>query len=248
MKKNNLIDFLILVLAYIALSCFPFGLIIRDENLSWLILVLQIVIQVGLLVFIFLFTFFKTKLNHQDGKINVLNTVLLIPTLAVCFTNFTNLRIATGESVIPVNTDLFLSILLTVFVVINEEILFRLILINNLEIKNKLLIILISAGAFGICHITHFLTSFNPIALLVIVYTFLLGLLLGFAYLFTKSLYPCVIIHLLFNSLNNILFPYFVLEWAYILITAIFVVSVGIYVTLLFILRLNKEKEPEEVE
>ena len=116
-------------------------------------------------------------------------------------------------------------------------------MINNLEIKNKLLIILISAGAFGICHITHFLTSFNPADLLVIVYTFLLGLLLGFAYLFTKSIYPCVVIHMLFNLLNNILFPYFVLEWMYILITTAFVVGVGIYVTLLFIFRLNREKE-----
>ena len=243
MKKNNLIDFLILVLTYIALSCFPFGLIIQDEKLSWLVLTLQIVIQIGLLVFIVLFTFFKTKLNHQDGKINVVNTILLIPTLAVCFSNFTNLLIANGSSVIPVNTDLFLSIVLTMFIVINEELLFRLILINNLEIKNKFLVILLSAGIFGICHITHFLTSFNPADLLVIVYTFLLGLLLGFAYLFTKSIYPCVVIHMLFNLLNNILFPYFVLEWMYILITAAFVVGVGIYVTLLFIFRLNREKE-----
>lgn len=243
MKKNNLIDFLILVLTYIALSCFPFGLFIKDEKLSWLVLTLQIVIQIGLLVFIILFTFFKTKLNHQDGKINIINTLLLIPALAVCFSNFANLAIANQKIAIPVNTDLFLSIVLTIFIVINEELLFRLILINNLEIKNKFLVILLSAGIFGVCHITHFLTSFNAADLLVIVYTFLLGLLLGFAYLFTKSIYPCVVIHMLFNLLNNILFPYFVLEWMYIFITSMFVAGVAIYVTLLFIFRLNREKE-----
>ena len=244
MKKNQLIDFLIIVLVYIAFSCIPFALFIRDENLSWLILTLQIVIQIGILVFIILFTKFKTKLNYSQGKINVINTLLLIPTLAVCFSNLVNLKVANETISIAVNLDLFLSILLTIFIVVNEEIIFRLLFINNLEKKNNLLIILLTAGVFGLCHITHFLTSFNPADLLVIVYTFLLGLLLGFAYLFTKSIYPCIIIHFLFNLFNNILFPYFVLEGTYILVTSIFAVATCIYVAILFIAK----KIPQPVE
>ena len=243
MKKNALIDFLIIVFVYLALSCFPFGLIIRSEDLSWLVITLQIVTQIILLVFIILFTIFKTKLDHKIGKINIINTLLLIPTLAVCFSNFTNMRIATGQSSISFDTNLILNIVLTFFIVINEEIIFRLLFINNLEFKKNIYIILLTAGVFGICHLTHFLSSFNPSDLVIVLYTFLLGLLLGFAYLFTKSIYPCFVIHLLFNLLNNILFPYFVLEWGYILITAIFVICVAIYVTILFFVKLPKEKE-----
>ena len=243
MKKNALIDFLIIVFVYLALSCFPFGLIIRSEDLSWLVITLQIVTQIILLAFIILFTIFKTKLDHKIGKINIINTLLLIPTLAVCFSNLTNMRIATGQSSISFDTNLILNIVLTLFIVINEEIIFRLLFINNLEFKKNIYIILLTAGVFGICHLTHFLSSFNPADLLIVLYTFLLGLLLGFAYLFTKSIYPCFVIHFLFNLLNNILFPYFVLEWNYILITAIFVICVAIYVTILFFVKFLKEKE-----
>lgn len=246
MKKNKLIDFLIIVLVFIALSCIPFNLFIKDEKLSWLILTLQIVAQTIILVFIVLFLKFKSELEYKDGKINIINALLLIPTLAVCFSNLTNLYIATGTSQITVNLDFFLRFLLTAFVVVNEELIFRLIFINNLEIKNNFLIILLTAGVFGLCHITHFLTSFNPADLLVIVYTFLLGLLLGFAYLFTRSIYPCVVIHFLFNAFNNILFPYFELEWIYFLITGIFVFSVAGYCVILYFLRLKARSVEEQ--
>ena len=241
MKKNNLIDFLIIVLVYIALSCIPFGLFIDKDSLSWLIITLQIAVQVLLLVFIILFTKFKTKLNYKDGKIIWINTLLLVPTLIVCFSNLINLKIANLPIFFDNNLDLYLSIGLTLLVVINEELIFRLLFINNLEIKNKLLVILLTAGVFGICHITHFFSTFNPSDLLIIVYTFLLGLLLGFAYLFSKSIYPCIAIHLLFNLFNNILFPYFSLEWLYILLTAIIALVTGGYVLTLYFAKLNRE-------
>ena len=140
MKKSKLIDFLIIILVYIGLSCFPFGLIIKDESLSWLILTLQIVVQAGLLTFIILFTIFKTELNYKFGKINIVNTLLLLPTLIVCFTNLINLRAADVSYGVVADVNLFLNILLTIFVVINEEIIFRLLFTNNLEIKNKVLV------------------------------------------------------------------------------------------------------------
>lgn len=245
MKKNRLIDFLIIVLVYIALSCIPFSLFIKDEKLSWLILTLQIVTQIMLFVFVILFLKFKSELNYSDGKINIVNTLLLIPTLAICFSNLTNLYVSGGSASIAVNVGLFLRILLTILIVVNEEIIFRLIFINNLEIKNKLLVILLTGGVFGLCHITHFLSTFDPADLLVIVYTFLLGLLLGFAYLFTNSIYPCIVVHFLFNLFNNILFPYFELKWMYFLITGVFVISVAIYVTLLYFFRMKKQATEE---
>lgn len=245
MKKNNLIDFLIIVLVYIALSCIPFGLFIDKDSLSWLIITLQIVVQVLLLVFIILFTKFKTKLNYKDGKTKWINTLLLVPTLIVCFSNLINLKIANLPIIFDNNLDIYLSIGITLLVVINEELIFRLLFINNLEIKNKLLVILLTAGVFGFCHVTHFLSTFNPSDLLIIVYTFLLGLLLGFAYLFSKSIYPCIAIHLLFNLFNNILFPYFSLEWLYILVTAIIALVTSGYVLTLYFVKLNR-KIPQE--
>lgn len=246
MKKNNFLDFLIIVLVYIALSCIPFSLMIKEEKLSWLILLLQILIQAGLFVFIFMFTRFKTELDYKFGPINIVNSLLLIPTLVVCFSNLTNLLVAKETIQVLVNIDLFLRTLLTILIVVNEEIIFRLILINNLEIKNKFLVILISAGVFGVCHITHFLTTFNPADLLVIVYTFLLGLLLGFAYIFTKCIYPCIVIHFLFNLFQDIFFPYFVLNWVYILITIAFVVSVAIYLIILLVIKRDNLKVEEQ--
>lgn len=247
MKKNNLLDFLIIVLVYIALSCIPFSLMIKDEKLSWLILLLQILVQAGLFVFIIFFTRFKTELDYKDGKINIVNTLLLIPALMVCFSNLTNLLIAKETIRVIVNLDFFLRILLAIFIVVNEEIVFRLILINNLEIKNKLLVILISAGVFGVCHITHFLTTFNPADLMIVLYTFLLGLLLGFTYLFANSIYPCIVIHFLFNLFQDILFPYFVLNWVYILTTFAFVAFVAIYVVALLLFKRNSINVKEQI-
>ena len=237
MKKNKLIDFLIIVLVYIALSCIPFGLFIDKDSLSWLIITLQVL----LLVFIILFSKFKTKLNYKDGKIMLVNTLLLMPTLMVCFSNLISLKIANLPIIFDNNLDIYLSIGLTLLVVINEELIFRLLFINNLEIKNKLLVILLTAAVFGICHITHFFSTFNPSDLLIVVYTFLLGLLLGFAYLFSKSIYPCIAIHFLFNLFNNIFFPYFSLEWLYILVTTIIAIVTGGYVLTLYFVKLNRE-------
>ena len=61
----------------------------------------------------------------------------------------------------------------------------------------KPLTIIIPAALFSLIHLP------SPIALF---YTFLLGLLLGFIRLRTKSLVPCILIHCLFNATNYMLF------------------------------------------
>ena len=240
MKKNNLIDFLIVLLVYIAFSCLPFGLL---KIPSWLISVFQIVAQVLVLFFMIYFVRRKTKLEHKLEKINLKNSLLLIPTLLVCFSNLVYLVVSKGNVSFIFSLENILLILLNVFVVLNEEIIFRLLLISNLENKKNWWMVLISGVVFGLCHITRFLSSFNPVDLVVVAYTIPLGLLLAISYLMSKSLIAPITIHLLFNIFNNLVFMGNYNDPMFYIVSIIVGIVVALYVTLIIVIKNRNNKK-----
>lgn len=239
MRKNKLYNFLIILFLYIGISCFPFGLILKDN--FWCSL-LQIFVQIAFLIISFFVVKFKTDFDISFKKINIKYLLLLIPTIIVTASNFLYFAFAKEDIVFLYDQNFYLTVILNVFVVLNEEFIFRLIFINSLENKKNLRKILISAGVFGLCHLSVFLSSFNPVDLIVPVYTFALGLLLSLIYLKTNSIVTCVVFHLLFNLINSLLFSMFISNgignyWMYLLANIIVMLAVVIYLGLLIILK-----------
>ena len=108
----------------------------------------------------------------------------------------------------------------------------------------KIVRILISAAIFGVCHITRFLSTFNPADLIVVVYAFGLGMVLGLIYCYTNSFIACIVLHLLFNLVNDFLFVSLFgvsnVLWYY-LINVILAVIIGVYLLLVYLFIFEKK-------
>lgn len=92
-----------------------------------------------------------------------------------------------------------LAVLYTVFIApLCEEIVFRGLMITSLEgSMKKIFAVLITSLLFSIVHLP---------SVIALGYTLLLGLVLGFVYIKTKSLIPCILMHMAFNASNYLLF------------------------------------------
>ena len=92
-----------------------------------------------------------------------------------------------------------LAVIYTVFLApVCEELVFRGLMISSLEgATKKWVAVIISAVLFSVVHLP---------SLIALGYTFLLGLVLGFVYVRTKSLIPCILLHMAFNASNYLLF------------------------------------------
>lgn len=242
MKKNNLIDFLIILLVTIAVSSFPFS---RFLNGVWLYISL-ILGQVFLFVFKTIFVCKKTNLNRKTDKINLRNTLLLIPTLLVCFSNYFYLLVLNSNVSFNFSRNIIFEIILALLVAINEEIVFRLFLINNIENKSNVFKVIISSLVFALTHLTLFFSSFNVGDLLVVAYTLPLGALLAISFILTNSIIPGVVIHFLFNTFNDTIFTCFVTTssnmLAYILVNVFVAVFIAIYVLIILLIKFSKTK------
>ena len=93
----------------------------------------------------------------------------------------------------------FLAVIYTVFIApLCEEIVFRGLMMTSLEgSMKKIFAVLITGVLFSLVHLPSVI-AFG--------YTFLLGLVLGFVYIKTKSLIPCILMHMAFNASNYLLF------------------------------------------
>lgn len=245
MKRNNLLDFLIILLLSIGLSAFPFSRFIPSPLV---VIICQIGVQIFLLIFKSLYVKFKSKLSLKTEKINIANSLFLIPTLLVCFSNYFYLLFTKQNVEFILLKENILPIILTVFVVINEELIFRLIFINNLENKNAWFKVLVSAAIFGVAHLSTFLSTFNPVDLIQICYTLPLGILLGISFVVTNSVFPGMIIHFVFNLFNQIMYEnlgptipgtHMGLE-NYILINALVGLVVAIYLVVLLFTKYKR--------
>lgn len=90
-------------------------------------------------------------------------------------------------------------------VVFLEEIIFRGILYKSIEKDNKKLAVIISSVTFGIGHIVNLFNGADLIPTLVqICYAVALGFLFVTVFDKSKSLIPCIVTHILINSLSVI--------------------------------------------
>jgi membrane protease YdiL (CAAX protease family) len=105
-----------------------------------------------------------------------------------------------GLTAIPFKVSgIFFSFILFVIVALNEEILFRGYILNNLlDTSNKYVALLISALIFSMLH------SLNPnFSFLAFINILLAGIILGSTYIFTRNIWFPISLHLFWNFLQG---------------------------------------------
>jgi membrane protease YdiL (CAAX protease family) len=239
MSKQNKYDIFIILFAFIAIISFPWTLFIKNNVI--LIKTLQFSVYFIFFVALQYFIKFKSNLKFSIGKIVWRPFLLLLPALVVCFSNY-----FLGLFV-PLNFVydhlIWFDFLITITVVLNEETIFRGLIQKYIPIKRRLFRIVAASGVFSLFHIFNFFASMNPFDLIIIVYTFGLGLLLGIFYEFTNSLIPPMICHLLFNIFNNDLFVLFLKNIkisTFVLVNCAVALIAIIYICLIYIFYLRK--------
>lgn len=244
MKRNNLYDFLIMLLLYIGLTAIPFA---RFIKIDWLVVVFRILIQTGLFFFFEWYSKKRTELNLKTGKFSLRNTLILLPVLVACFSNLIYTGICGGEITFNFNYLMILNIVYFSISVINEELIFRLFLLNNLEYKSKLVSIIVSSLVFGGIHLVNLIGYFDPMVFVQVLYTFGLGLLLGAVFVLTNSLVAPIVVHFLFNVFNDVIYGGFSFvgnSRTYYIVNVVVAGAVLLYVvTFIFVKRLISKKQ-----
>ena len=240
MNRARIIDSAILTILLIGVATFPVNYLVHD--LFWYYFI-EALLMLAVLIFILFFETRHPETNPPKKRFNFNNLLWLLPSVFVAFSNFFYALILKE----PINSTFGLySIPHVAFIVLNvivEEFVFRKHLLGNLTHPKPIVRIVISATIFALCHLTLFFSTFNPASLIVVAYSFGLGMILGLVYYYTNSLIACIGLHLMFNLFNDFLFEHLYavnnVLWYY-LINLFVAVIVGVYLLLVYLLKLRK--------
>lgn len=237
-------DLLLFILLFIFVAAFPVDLINVD-------LEYKILIQIGLRVLLLVFYIYLIIKNRMKifGMANLMNILMFLPFLLACFSNMIASSIDGGFSGVQYSpTIIALYSLLMLVVALSEEIVFRLFIHNSLAGASSIKRIFASAGIFALMHLLNLVNVASVNALVTVlvqtVYTFGLGILLGFLYEYGHSLSICVLFHFAFNMLNEVIYLYvmggYAGELAFYLTAITIGVIIGIYTFLIYKFYLSK--------
>lgn len=244
--RIKILDMFLISLLFIFVVSMPFERLVGDR--IDLLYALRISFYAIYTLYLIYFLSKYNLLKDLSRSTNWKNILILLPTLLVCFNNFIFILFYQDYIYVPSFNRVFIyELVLTIFTAVIEEIIFRYIIHNQLNIKNKLVKIIASAGIFALFHIFNFLTSFDPSELLRIVYAFGLGIVLGFFIEYGKNTFICMGYHFLFNFINTNLFQFiFVgvyqsMYVVYFLVAGSLTIITGIYLILVYLLYFKKK-------
>ena len=242
MTKSKVIDSLIIILFYIGLSCLPFSWFKFSEEV---ILVFQIIAQF-VIFFLIKLVLKKSPLKLKERTPKYKNVAWFLPVFLICFSNIFNLL--NPENVLLFKHSIIYYVLIVALsfcVAFNEEFIFRVIIIDNLDESEQTIVkVIISASIFAACHLTHFFSTFDPAQLFRVLYTFGVGIILGLMYIYVQSFGFCVSLHFLFNAINGNLgdcIEYGNFNYVYFLINITVAIVVGGYLVGIYFLKLKYE-------
>ena len=238
--KNRFYPYLISLFSYLLISCFPWGLIIKND--IYLLISLQILFQGLFLIGISIYVVHNKNLVHKEKRISL---YFLLPLFLICFSNYIYPLCIKNSYLNSFSLYSYLRITLCLFLVINEEIVFRYLGFKFFENQYPLARIIYTSLIFGLSHLSIYLSTFNPMDLLIILYTFGLGLVLGFIYEYHGNILIPITLHLLFNIFNDAIFSsLFIVEYYHIVIFISITISIliGGYILFLYLkfLRISK--------
>ena len=240
MDRARVIDAALLTLLLIGVSAFPVDLLIHD--FFW-----YYVVEALLMIFVFLVILLYERrhpeINPPSRRLNLVNLLLFIPTLIAAFSNFIYALFLKEQPQPLFGLYNIPQVIFIVFNVIVEEYVFRKHILGNLNHPKTIVRILISAAIFALCHLTIFFSTFSFFDLIIVAYSFGLGMVLGFIYCYTNSLIACIGFHLTFNLFNDFLFErLFGVSnqlWYY-LINVFVAIIVGLYLLVFYLVKLRK--------
>lgn len=223
---------------YLLIVAFPLNELL-DHNWHYLVITItKIVLSIVIIV-----------MFARDGfafeSFNWKKSLLYIPIIALCGSNLVFLAINNADFA---NDPSYLYLVNSFFyclaTALAEELIFRGMAVNLAKTKfNKPMTVLITALIFGLTHLIAGIFS-NPLGAIVQAgYTFFLGLVVGFAYVYGGGIYVAVAIHFLFNFLNDGLFP-ILYDGNWNTLFYIVNISVGaaaaIYLAIIYLLKYSK--------
>lgn len=161
--------------------------------------------------------------------------IMNIPKITETFDNY-------SEIVEPLmkGNILFIILIVGIVVPIFEEILFRGLIFNKLRSNmNIYLALILQAILFGIFHMN----------IIQGIYTFLLAIIIGLTFIWLKSIWAPIIIHVIFNSLNFVLEPVLqVIEKSNLNIIISLIISVFLIILSLYKIKTNVKNEELSLE
>ena len=244
MNKNKIYDMIIIILLYIGVACIPFDLIPVSAVLVTIFKILaQIIVFVGMGLVVR-----KSELKLNVNAHNRKNIIWFIPTFVICFSNFFTLFDVNNSLTPSFSVLLLVRIILSISVAFNEELIFRVLLQGNMkEDRNPIIKILISSAIFGACHLTHFLSTFDPGELMIVGYTFGIGFAVGMIYEFTGSFSVTFLFHGLYNMINNNLAENWITygngDSAFFIANAAVAGAAVIYLVIVYLKKINNKQE-----
>ena len=243
-KRWYLIFYIICLIIF--LSNIPFSLFINNKILLF---ILSIIFEM-IAIIVLLFQMKKEKLFHEQTPINYKKILQFLPTFLICFSNFLVVYFSKSNNVLNVNLlNLFFKIVITLFNVFLEEILFRYILLHEFEERSGTFkSIFYSSLIFGAMHLLNISSLASiPGCLFQTLYTFGLGVVLGFIYIFSKNIVFPIVLHLLFNIFNDVIVStFFIIEWNYIFFVVNISISLIMFLYLIFLYKfLTREKKKD---
>lgn len=241
-KRWYSVFFLICVCLF--LTSIPFNLLIKNELINF-------IINSSLkIIAIILFFYYCKKDNLEKPKLNKPNKyhLLIIPFFLITFSNYIVVLISKTEPNSNINTTtLLMGASTSLLTAILEELLFRNILLEEFIRQNftKFKSLLYSSLIFGSIHLLNISSlSSIPYCIIQSIYTTGIGLIFGLVYIKTHNITYPIIIHFLFNYINDIFITHiYNLTWD--LTFFIVNISIGIVVALysLFIYKIKFKGE-----
>ena len=241
--KSQLIDLLIYILLFIFVVSLPVDLL-RIE------LAYELIIRIGLrviLLIFFIYVIWKNKIK-VFGNSTFKELLIFLPFFIICFSNIFASLIGGGFDYVKSSClVLFLEILLCLVGAVLEEIVFRLFIQTSLVNRSPLSRIILSALIFALCHLINVVNVRSATAfvnvLIQTVYTFGLGLVLGFIFEYSSSLVFVVILHFAFNLFNDVLYGFlggYTTDLVFILTAVVVAMLVAAYGIVLYIKKYRK--------
>lgn len=244
--QNKLYSFLYLLALYLGIKLLPLNTWISNIYLADSIRIILYIIVIALAIY-------EIK---KMGSLSLvykehLSYFLLLPFVLGCISNILYSLFFKVEMTISFVASLFvIDSFETLFCVIIEELLFRMILFllfNELIKESKykdLLVILFTSLSFAFMHVINFYGN-NPLnVLLQIGYSFVLGLILGFIAFYFETPILCVLGHFLFNYLNTNVYVILYqseITVSYIIFNALLAFILFIYLFVLYYLTRRKK-------
>lgn len=205
MKKTNVLDILLVSLIFLFLVSFPFDLWIKNPFYLYLA---QTLARMTFIAFLLIYNHFKKLITIPICHFKKTD-LLLLPLLSILFCNFYYLLEIGNGFQITLDETFFIQIFFQISVALSEELLFRSLIQNCLPLKKTMARIFLSSLIFALFHLTYFFSSFDPSLLLIPIYTFGLGFLLGFIYEWNEKNFLYISgYHFLFNLINQVLYIY----------------------------------------